>query len=337
MKPKEKGLKELCEECNGIVSFVEFEQLVLDCLPNPEKSTTEIVTSKKKIEEAKKNEKLCIDFKDVPSNISPESPQQFLLARTLALCIEPEKEGFDDMKKAQWQRYWLRCCLSDRCDYYFSVLKECGIDRETDVRYIVDESLKEGGLLEKHIGSDDGVKFYKKTIADWYLRRYNGKEAKRMLSDGSFGCWDQIKLCYPRLLVAIIVGMLAVVTGEDVWNLPHKISFFCVIFVSSGFVTASLLYLTYECYNVISDFRRAWIRALKVTGIGFLFSLFFSSVVCALVGYNSITYTNFTLETYYNFSEYPFLRNILFFASAALFIGIFIQVFWEEKTITEPL
>jgi len=32
-----------------------------------------------------------------------------------------------------------------------------------------------------------------------------------------------------------------------------------------------------------------------------------------------------------------FWKDIVLFAFSALFIGIFIHIFWEEKTVTEPL
>ncbi len=287
----------------------------------------------------------------------PRSPEQAYLAMHLAIERKTNLSFCEDLK-AQWQRYWLRCCLSDKCNYDFSVLKECGINREKDVKTIVKESLKDDGILEKHIGSDEGIKFYKQTIADWFLRRYNGKEAKEILSP--FGCWDKLKLCYPRLVVAIIIGLIVVAIGKEGWDLPHHLSYkisdviygiflyafnlrlpsaYSDIVGTSGLLFISIIllyisykYLTYECYNIIMDKREASKRASSVCLKGLVVSIFFSIIICSIIG--SISVDKNIVQSYY---MVPFFRNIIFFASTSLFIGIFIQVFWEKETITEPL
>ena len=304
------------------------------------------------------------DLSNIPNTI-PRSPEYALFVRQLALYVD--KGWLRNSKlRAKWQNYWLSCCRSSKCDYVFSVLKECGIDRETDVRYIVDEGLKEDAPLAKHIGSDEGVKFYKKTIADWYLRRYNGKAAKEILRSGSFDCGDNLKLFYPRMIVAIIVGLLALMTGQEIWDLPHELSnrishlfysldtkFFGwefpyaynnligsigLVVVVLFFYSLSVLYLRYECYNIIFDKQKAGYRARKAGGWGLLTSLVFSTIICITIGPISGTKEVINPATYFSpQAGLPICKNILFFASVALFIGIFMQVFWEKETITEPL
>ena len=307
--------------------------------------------------------KYSFDLNDIPKAI-PKSPEYALLARQLALDVD---RGWSNYKlRAKWQNYWLNCCRNSKCDYFFSVLKECGIDRETDVKDIVNKHLKKDAPLAKHIGSSEGVKFYKKTIANWYLRRYNGKAAKEILSSSSFDCWDRLKLFYPRLLAAIVVGLLALMTGEEGWNLPHNLSnrishISCgllakllgwdlpyaynnliglvgLLVVVLFFYCLSVLYLKYECYNIIFDKQKAGYRARDVGGRGLLASLIFSTIICLTIGPISGTKEVINPDTYCSFpAGLPVFKNIVFFASVALFIGIFIQIFWEKETITEPL
>ena len=261
-------------------------------------------------------------------------------------------------QKAKWLRLWLRHCLSKETDYIFQVLKEvkdengevvARVDRESDVEAIASKYLEKDAPLAKHIGSTEGVKFYKKTIADWFLRRYNGTMARKILKP--FSCWDKLKLFYPRMLVAIIIGLLALMTGQEGWNFPHKLfpdtwgllSLFSVVSLSISLFAVTVLYLTYECYNAIADKKEALKRALRVGLKGYLISLSISLAICIVVGRISVDRN--VVASYYSLfggdltlrSMLPVLKNAFFFASAALFIGIFIQVFWEKETITEPL
>jgi len=281
-----------------------------------------------------------------------------------------DQKVLGETNKAKAQRLWLRHCLSKETDYIFQVLKEvkdengASVDREEDVKTIADKYLAKGAPLAKHIGSDEGVKFYKKTIADWYLRRYYREMAKEILKP--FGRWDKLKLFYPRLIAAIIIGLLALMTGEEGWNLPHNLSYRIshiiygplakffgwnlphaynsliglvgLLVVVFFFYALSVLYLRYECYNIIFDTKEAGRRARKVGGQGLLVSLILSTIICIAIGPISGSKEVISPDTYCNFQAgLPIFKNIVFFASVALFIGIFIQVFWEKETITEPL
>ncbi|MEC4685196.1 MAG: hypothetical protein VST71_05630 [Nitrospirota bacterium] len=252
---------------------------------------------------------------------------------------------------------WLSLCLNTRRDpdvEHYLVLR--GIDREEEVKNCI---VKRGSknkmtsvLQSCNIDSfflDQPQKIYLKVIADWYLRRYNGKMARQILKP--FDCWDKLKLFYPRLLVAIIIGLLALMTGQEGWNFPHKLfpdtlglwSLLSVFSLNIGLFAITVLYLTYECYNIISDKKKASKRALNVGVKGYVMSFLLSLTSCAVVGrisvdptfaaqYYSLLVGEFSLN-----NIVPVLKNTFFFSSAALFIGIFIQVFWEKETITEPL
>jgi hypothetical protein len=270
-----------------------------------------------------------------PSSLSIplRSPEEMLLARQLALAIQPEN-SFDKRCRGRWQRYWLRCCLKDECNYFFAVFKECGIKREDDVVNIM-----KGSYLWEIINSDEGKNFYKRTVADWFLKRYHRKNAEAILNTmekSKLSVLDKIKLYYPRLLGTILIGFLPLIAGQETWDLPHKLGYELIIPIIFAFFAVSTLYLTYECYKIIDDKKEASKRAFRVGIWGLGVSFIFSMIICATLGENSVAKEY--AENYWNFSaNMPFLRNVLFFAPSALLIGIFIQVIWEEKTITEPL
>ena len=312
-----------------------------------------------------------LDFQK-PLSSPPQNLEQALAAWHLAMeNTSPRLEEY----KASWQNYWLNCCLSSKCDHMFLILKACGIDREDNVEDLINNEV----FLNKiTLESKAGEAVYKKTIADWFLRRYNGTMARKILKPFSccdklklfynlwkilepfscwdklklfyhswkilepFSCWDKLKLFYPRMLVAIIIGLLALITGQEGWDLPHKladrIGYFGLIGVSIGFLAISFIYLNYECYNIILDKKKSFLRALRVGLYGFGASLIFSTIICIAVGPISGTTDVMAPDTYYTLQAgLPVFKNIFFFASVALFIGIFIQVFWEKETITEPL
>ena len=322
--PERNKLKELCKECDNIKAIVDFTELVGRFHSEPRKPVSE------------KEENPIVDYMDVPSDISPESPEELLLARTLALCTNTEKKDFDIDKKAQWQRYWLRCCLSDKCNYYFSVFKECGINREKDV-----ESLLNDTVLWKQINSDEGRNFYKRTITDWFLKRYNRAAAKQIFKTfdkSRINIFDKIKLLYPRLIGSVFIGFLPLITQKDLWEIPVEYGWFFVVLLS--FISASLSYFYFglEFYKATGSIFD--IKPLRVFARGILYSLLMSLVFTILFS-NHFIGKRFSTGYYYSplFSEdfrlYP--EAWLFFAFSSLLIGIFIQVLWEEKTVTEPL
>ncbi len=155
-------------------------------------------------------------------------------------------------------------------------------------------------------------------------------------------------------------------TGEEGWNLPHNLSYrishiiygplaeffgwdlpqaynsliglMGLLVVAFFFYCISVQYLRYECYNIIFDKKEAGRRARKVGNWGLLVSLIFSTLICIVIGPISGSKEVINPDTYFSpQAGLPIFKNIIFFASIALFIGIFIQVFWEKETITEPL
>jgi len=238
----------------------------------------------------------------------------------------------DDKIKAYWQRFWLRHCLSEETDFTFSVL---GFDKECEVKEMAKSLDKDqdGNFrpLAKWIENPEGIKTYKIKLADWFLRRYNRKAAKKILTPLPF--YDKVSLLYPRLIGSIIIGLIVIMLEKDMWILPLKIDPpFLVIIQWIVLNLICWIYFTYESYNIIYDKIKAVKRGGEIWLVSTLTSIFLSSVLCLYLGHYLVD--NYS-KTY--LSDGFIFADIFFFSSTSLFIGIFIQVIWEEKSITEPL
>ena len=250
-----------------------------------------------------------------------KSPEQGILIRQLAMAIKPEGD-FSEDRKEKYQRYWLGCCYKQECDYYFALYRELGIDREDDI-----VTLAHSSVLFQNLPYE-GEKFYRDVCVKFLLKRYALINAWKVWNcQGFFG----FNLLLPRLLGAIIIGFIPLVMADEVWQFPSKLYATCAckfwIFISLLLVI-SLLYLIIECRNTIGkfDFRDFIFRVCPVFFIGAFYSFMFAFLIAGQflrdIPTNEIT---------------NFWATIGSFAASALLIGIFLQVFWEEKTITEPL
>lgn len=276
------------------------------------------------------------EFWSTPSDhpIPLPNPEKMLLARQLALEIETDT-SFNDRCKGKWQRYWLRCCIRDECNYFFEVFKKCGISREIDALNIIENA---DNYLWEVINSKEGENYYKRTVADWFLKRYNRDAARRVLNTinkTDLSLFDKFKLCYPRLIGAIFIGFLPLITQKDTWELPLTYSWFFVISLSAISLLMTYLYFRYEYHKVAFDKNQY--RPLKVCTRGVVYSLLMSCIINILF---TKQFLNEKAGYWFSplFPDFKIFPEVwLFFASSALLIGIFIQVFWEEKTVTEPL
>jgi len=132
-----------------------------------------------------------------------------------------------------------------------------------------------------------------------------------------------------RLIFGLLVGFYFVILQSKVWEIVLAISncklqywLGCIIFLS-----LSYFYLLIECHSEVEQqwkFKRVFLGA-------FLINLFWSYIL-ALVLVNLLRgffiqkqLPNFTWHT-------PFLL----FASFVMFLSIFVQHFWQEKTVVEP-
>jgi len=270
-----------------------------------------------------------------PKNIlssAPESPEVALIYRQYAFT----KDGWTDKKlHAEWQNYWLSCCRSTRCDYIFNILAECGIDREKDILQILAD--EEFWKFVPQKGKENYIWIYMR----YFLRRYSLLNARKLCKqDKDKNILNTILICFnfllPRFLGSIILGVLFLISAQEMWELPTRVySFSTTFFVIFSFLMFlfSFLYLFYECKKV-TEYKTLPVvkRALLV----FVLGLLESAIVSAFAVY--VLLPAFEKNPgFFNLDHLQKLQTFISFIVESLFIGIFLQAFWEEKTITEPL
>lgn len=142
---------------------------------------------------------------------------------------------------------------------------------------------------------------------------------------------ESLDLIFPRLLCATLVGFTPLLFDSETWKLPPGLSAKEIIFTLLLSFISVYIYLSYECSKVAGDEKNISIfrRVLPILLWGTIASFIFSSIFYVIYFF----YLN--LNSY--FQWHSSLNIITFFASVALFIGILIQIIWEEKTVTEPL
>lgn len=263
--------------------------------------------------------KTLVDFKKFDQEskieIGSQSPDKMLAIRHLALNIGAEGD-YEEGLKAKWQRYWLRCCLSDRCDYYFALFAKFNIDREKDILELCDKN----SILWKYVGSEEGRKYYLKVCMSYLLRRYSWRKTLKL---------GKLNL-FPRLLGSIILGILFLISAGEMWELPTNLwgkSHLFYIVINIVFLFLSVGYTFFECHKTTEyHFIKILGRVLWVNVMGLFYSLVLSGI--------AVEFFQPTFQL--NFSP-NFWLTVASFTVESLFIGIFLQIFWEEKTITEPL
>lgn len=231
-------------------------------------------------------------------------------------------KGFTEELKQEWQRYWLSCCLSEKCDYYFAELaslKKPRINREYEIKELWDNGILWGRI------SKEGRRFYLNTCIKLLLRRYALKEAWELWRTQGSPLSMLPNLLPLRLLGATSIGFLPLFTATEMWELPAiKLYSWARLFaIITPILILTWFYFLYECYNATGYSHKIIKRGTIVFLISVIASQLLSLIICSL----------FSMMI----PDGGFLKTWVFFAAAALLIGIFIQVFWEEKTITEPL
>lgn len=262
---------------------------------------------------------------------APQSPEHAYLARKLAFFNEFSSDK-KIAKQIKWQNYWFRCCISDKCNFIFSILsskKICGdggINREEDLVKICNPVESE---IRDKLG-DKIMKGYLDAGIDFLLKRYN--------VCGACGLYNKypskwninfIKLLLPRMFSAILIGFIPIVTSSDIKyfvSLNSSIFFDSTIsnlwLYSSCMAILSFVYISFECRKTTRDTQVAsGKRSVLVFTIGIIYSLILS-LMFAEIGL---------------LGKDLHLANIIFYAIFAFLIGILLQLLWEEKTTTEPL
>ena len=158
----------------------------------------------------------------------------------------------------------------------------------------------------------------------------------------------RMKLLMPRLICATFLGYLVLIVGDEVWEYAVTVEPLIRGVIIAGTLTFASLYLRSEIGNVIGfnspqKKRVVWKRTFAIFRKGILRALVFGLILMDLfcmqflqhLEPDAINHAEKHLFT--GFLGVIEWRVGLLFSCVAFLIGIFAQIFWEDKPITEPL
>jgi len=100
-------------------------------------------------------------------------------------------------------------------------------------------------------------------------------------------------------------------------------------------IIASFVYLQAEISKNVKEKRKVSRRSRSILFLGLVESLTMGLVFCDLFGAQLVKSSSDKILQGFFGLIYP--KVVLLYFPLALFIGIFVQIFWEEKPITHPL
>lgn len=270
-------------------------------------------------------------------------------------ALEEKNDG--PILQGRWQRLYLRHCFSPETQYLFMILYELqDIDREADVKRLIQESLlPANGPLAQMTPTRGSKRYYLSQCEDWFLRRYNKKEAKwcfqerlKLIAESRLDAWvDRIKLYFPRIIASIIIGYLPLIFTAESWYVSVAEAWGVNLLLPVLTLFASIFYLFTEVKNNLeytSSLYRA--RARTIFWFSLRASLYLGILLLPLIA----VYLPADAKIGNLSGNYPylwiflscdnfciFLKMLIFNVPLALFIGIIVQVIWEEKPVSYPL
>lgn len=153
----------------------------------------------------------------------------------------------------------------------------------------------------------------------------------------------------PRILGAVIFGLIFLAFTESTWKFPLEESSGRLLLTILLLLLSSFLYL-YFSISGIEDItgKQVMSRSLSIFALGLLYAFALSTIVVSLLG-NQMTSEIEILHSFFCFrrsvhlfSETRITLNFfpsvaLLYSSLSLFIGVFLQLFWQEKGISESV
>jgi len=225
----------------------------------------------------------------------------------------------------------LRHCFAADTEFIFIELRPHGIKREELVKDIAHKFLY---VETSHFPITlQSRQYYRQKIFEWFIRRYAWWNAVKAIWRSGLPLPTCINLIYPRFLGGIIIGFLPLVPESSVWKLAAKygITSSCDPVPTLVLIIVTLvlvfMYIYYECFKLIQSHCKTFFRSLGTLLLGCIYSL-------GVFGF--IYWPLMKVEPEYVLQN-DFWLYAPFFCPAALLVGVFLQFFWEEKTITEPL
>ena len=209
-------------------------------------------------------ENLGIKFNvnNIPT-IAPSTPDLAYVAKQLAFRDILPKD-----KQAYWQDYWYKCCVSNKCDYIFSVLKNENIDRDDELKKICEIMYESKNPVWEKAGN--GRQEYISTAINFYLHRYYWLNAYDLWKKYASGInLNFIKIfLLPRLLGAIALGVVFLASASAIQEYVeiHQSS----ILYQTGIIFISIIfYIMFEFYNTVQ--QTIVIKFCRIISIGIIF------------------------------------------------------------------
>jgi hypothetical protein len=161
----------------------------------------------------------------------------------------------------------------------------------------------------------------------------------------------------PRILAGVIVGYLPVFLIDEVWDLSHR-SVLSLAAIASLLGITTLLYIYVEVQRRLGRSQKAFARARGIFLLGVLEAFGVGVVMTSLVGRFMVSRnwsppgSQVPLEELRGVLDpllgqlprivgfepfYVFPSAVLMMTFLSFFIGIFLQLMWEDLPITEPL
>jgi hypothetical protein len=156
-----------------------------------------------------------------------------------------------------------------------------------------------------------------------------------------------LRLFVPRLAGCIVVGYLPLVVGAETWQFIGELAqsrgeWRLLVMIGLAILVACG-YLVLEMHSIIGQSQGLWSRALKIYILGLAWSLVIGLIILDILAptFKKIDEGKFLSEAQITWvpgllGEIPW-EILIGYVPLALLIGIFLQIFWEEKPITEPL
>lgn len=276
------------------------------------------------------------------NNLSISQAYGYTYLKLLELNLElAEKKYNSEEKKLADDLYyalskWLNVCQNPQYTVFES--EQIQIDRENETN----KAIFKDGELKPDLKGYRFQELIRNIAVNWYLKaRYNIWTAKRLLC--AVNSKSQLFNCFlPRMFSAIIVGYLALVMQGDAWKLAYRMYTYhplLLLFVAMPLIfIASFAYLYIEIAKISANWKDRLKRTLLIWIIGLLESSVIGLVICKFI---SEYFSSIILGLEDVFIEpvhclgYP--QAFFLFFPLAMFIGIFVQIIWEEKPITHPL
>jgi len=142
------------------------------------------------------------------------------------------------------------------------------------------------------------------------------------------------RLLLPRLIGGIVVGYMVLIFSNDVWNMIDRIkspaTHFAIIVLAVAF---AFFFLLNEVRQTIRHPGVALTRSALILCMGIFYALVIGVVLSDLFGRGMAPAADPGIPGLFG---RLFPRFIILSAPLALLIGIFVQIIWEDKPITEP-